>query len=94
VLPNVIAPVVIAATLGVAGAIMAEAALSFLGLGVPPPAPEWGRLIADGTELIANAPWVAAAPSVVLVVTVLGLTLAGDWLRDVVDPVRRRAARG
>jgi peptide/nickel transport system permease protein len=60
---------------------------------VPPPAPEWGRLIADGSEIIAEAPWLAAAPSAVLVLTVLGLTLAGDWLRDLADPVRRRSAR-
>jgi peptide/nickel transport system permease protein len=91
---NLVPSIIVLATLWLPQAIVYTAGLSFLGLGVPPPAPEWGRLIADGTELIATAPWVAAAPSAVLVVTVLGLTLAGDWLRDLVDPVRRRAARG
>src|SRR5687767_11498979 len=68
VLPNVIAPVVIAATLGVAGAIMAEAALSFLGLGVPPPAPSWGSMIADGRDLdqLRRAPWTSVFPGVAI----------------------------
>ena len=86
---NLVPSLIVLATLWLPQAIVYTAGLSFLGLGVPPPAPEWGRLISDGSESLARAPWVALAPSVVLVVTVLGLTLAGDWLRDAVDPVRR-----
>ncbi|HZF73907.1 MAG TPA: ABC transporter permease [Gemmatimonadaceae bacterium] len=88
VLPNVIAPVVIAATLGVAGAIMAEAALSFLGLGVPPPAPSWGSMIADGRDLdqLRRAPWTSVFPGVAIGAAVLGFYLLGDALRDALDP--------
>jgi ABC-type dipeptide/oligopeptide/nickel transport system permease subunit len=88
VLPNVIAPVVIAATLGVAGAIMAEAALSFLGLGVPPPAPSWGSMIADGRDLeqLRRAPWTSVFPGVAIGAAVLGFKLLGDALRDALDP--------
>jgi len=88
VLPNVIAPVVIAATLGVAGAIMAEAALSFLGLGVPPPAPSWGSMIADGRDLnqLRNAPWTSVFPGMAIGAAVLGFNLLGDALRDALDP--------
>ena len=86
---NLVPSLIVLATLWLPQAIVYTAGLSFLGLGVPPPAPEWGRLIADGTDAIATAPWIAGAPSVVLVVAVLGVTLAGDWLRDTVDPLRR-----
>ena len=88
VLPNVIAPVVIAATLGVAGAIMAEAALSFLGLGVQPPTPSWGSMIADGRDLdqLRNAPWTSVFPGVAIGASVLGFNLLGDALRDALDP--------
>ena len=88
VLPNVIAPVVIAATLGVAGAIMAEAALSFLGLGVPPPTPSWGSMIADGRDLdqLRRAPWTSVFPGVAIGLAVLGFNLLGDALRDALDP--------
>jgi peptide/nickel transport system permease protein len=86
---NLVPSLIVLATLWLPQAIVYTAGLSFLGLGVPPPAPEWGRLIADGTEGIADAPWVAGAPSAILVVAVLGVTLAGDWLRDMVDPLRR-----
>jgi ABC-type dipeptide/oligopeptide/nickel transport system permease subunit len=88
VLPNVIAPVVIAATLGIAGAIMAEAALSFLGLGVQPPTPSWGAMIADGRDLsqLRNAPWTSLAPGLAIGAAVLGFNLLGDALRDALDP--------
>src|SRR6476646_2019811 len=90
VLPNVIAPVVIAATLGVAGAIMAEAALSFLGLGVQPPTPSWGGMIADGRDLnlLRNAPWTSVFPGLAIGAAVLGFNLLGDALRDALDPRR------
>jgi ABC-type dipeptide/oligopeptide/nickel transport system permease subunit len=88
VLPNVVAPVVIAATLGIAGAIMAEAALSFLGLGVQPPTPSWGAMIADGRDLsqLRNAPWTSVAPGLAIGAAVLGFNLLGDALRDALDP--------
>ncbi|MEP6778771.1 MAG: ABC transporter permease [Gemmatimonadaceae bacterium] len=94
VLPNVIAPVVIAATLGIAGAIMAEAALSFLGLGVQPPTPSWGAMIADGRDLsqLRNAPWTSLAPGLAIGAAVLGFNLLGDALRDALDP-RNNARR-
>jgi peptide/nickel transport system permease protein len=88
VLPNVAGPVIIAATLGVAGAIMAEAALSFLGLGVQPPTPSWGAMIADGRDLgqLRHAPWTSLAPGLAIGVAVLGFNLLGDALRDALDP--------
>ena len=88
VLPNVIAPVVIAATLGVAGAIMAEAALSFLGLGVQPPTPSWGAMIADGRDLsqLRNSPWTSLFPGLAIGASVLGFNLLGDAMRDALDP--------
>lgn len=90
VLPNVLAPVIIAATLGIAGAIMAEAALSFLGLGVQPPTPSWGAMIADGRDLsqLRMAPWTSLAPGVAIGLAVLGFNLFGDALRDALDPRR------
>ena len=94
VLPNVIAPVLIAATLGIAAAIMAEASLSFLGLGVQPPTPSWGSMIADGRDLnqLRNAPWTSVSPGLAIGAAVLGFNLLGDALRDALDP--RHAARG
>ena len=88
VLPNVIAPVVIASTLGMAGAIMAEAALSFLGLGVQPPTPSWGAMIADGRDLsqLRSSPWTSLFPGLAIGATVLGFNLLGDALRDALDP--------
>jgi peptide/nickel transport system permease protein/oligopeptide transport system permease protein len=93
VLPSVLAPVLIAATLGVAAAIMAESSLSFLGLGVQPPTPSWGAMIADGRDLnqLRTAPWTSVAPGVAIGAAVLGFNLLGDALRDALDP--RHAAR-
>src|SRR5712671_228767 len=84
-LPNVIAPVIVAATLGIGGAIMAEAALSFLGLGAQPPTPSWGAMVAEGRDLLRVAPWVSIAPGVAIGLAVLGLNLLGDGLRDALD---------
>src|SRR5215475_13559645 len=88
VLPSVVAPVVIAATLGVAGAIMAESSLSFLGLGVQPPTPSWGAMIADGRDLyqLRHAPWTSVFPGLAIGAAVLGFNLVGDALRDALDP--------
>lgn len=90
ILPNVVGPVVIAATLGIAGAIMAEAALSFLGLGIQPPTASWGSMIADGRDLdqLRNAPWTSLAPGLAIGAAVLGFNLLGDALRDALDPQR------
>ena len=85
ILPNVLAPVIIAATLGVGGAITAEAALSFVGLGAQPPTPSWGAMVAEGRDLLRVAPWVSLFPGLAIGVAVLGLNLLGDGLRDALD---------
>jgi len=94
ILPSVVAPVVIAATLGVAGAIMAESSLSFLGLGVQPPTPSWGSMIADGRDLyqLRHAPWTSLFPGLAIGAAVLGFNMLGDALRDALDPRAVRAA--
>lgn len=94
VLPNVIAPVIIAGTLGIAGAIMAEAALSFLGLGVQPPNPSWGSMIADGRDLsqLRGAPWTSVAPGIAIGSAVLAFNLLGDAMRDAFDPRAQKHA--
>jgi peptide/nickel transport system permease protein len=89
ILPNAMTPVIVAAALGVGNAIMLEAGLSFLGLGVQPPTPSWGNLIASGRDTLVNAPWVATAPGVALVLVVVAATLLGDALRDRLDPAHR-----
>ena len=93
ILPSTVAPVVIAATLGVAGAIMAEASLSFLGLGVQPPTPSWGSMIADGRDLyqLRHAPWTSVFPGLAIGAAVLAFNLLGDALRDALDPRAIRA---
>jgi peptide/nickel transport system permease protein len=82
VLPNTLGPAIVATTLGVGNAILLESGLAFLGLGVQPPQPSWGNMIAGGRDLIVTAPWVAIAPGVALILTVLGCTLLGDAWRD------------
>ncbi len=82
VLPNAIGPAFVAATLGVGNAILLESGLSFLGLGIQPPAPSWGNMIAGGRDLLVTAPWVALAPGIALVVTVLATSVVGDEWRD------------
>ena len=81
-LPNALGPAIVAATLGVGNAILLESGLSFLGMGIQPPRPSWGNMIAGGRDLIVTAPWVAIAPGLALVTTVLAATLIGDSLRD------------
>lgn len=81
-LPNALGPAIVATTLGVGNAILLESGLSFLGLGIQPPAPSWGNMIAGGRDLIVTAPWVAIAPGIALALTVLACTLLGDGLRD------------
>jgi peptide/nickel transport system permease protein len=92
ILPNALTPVIVAAALGVGNAILLEAGLSYLGLGVQPPTPSWGNMIASGRDTLVNAPWVAAAPGVALVLVVVACTLLGDALRDVLDPGMRASS--
>lgn len=86
VLPNILAPIIVIATLDVAAVIILEAALSFLGLGVQPPTVTWGRMLADGRDYLATAWWVATFPGVFITLLCLSLIFLGDWLRDVLDP--------
>ena len=86
ILPNALTPVIVAGALGIGNAISLEAGLSYFGLGVQPPTPSWGNMIASGRDVLVNAPWVAAAPGVALVLVVVACTLLGDALRDVLDP--------
>jgi peptide/nickel transport system permease protein len=88
ILPNALTPVIVAAALGLGNAILLEAGLSFLGLGVQPPTPSWGNLMASGRDTLVNAPWVATAPGVALVVVVVAATMLGDAVRDRLDPER------
>ncbi len=82
VMPNALGSAIVAITLGVGGAILLESGLSFLGLGVQPPQPSWGNMIADGRDAIVIAPWVALAPGLALIITVVASTFLGDALRD------------
>jgi peptide/nickel transport system permease protein len=84
--PNCVAPIIVMATVSAADAILTEASLSFLGLGVQPPTATWGGVISDGREFLRNAPWVSTVAGVAIMVTVLGLNLMGDGLRDLIDP--------
>lgn len=82
ILPNALTPVIVSAALGLGNAIMLEAGLSFLGLGVQPPTPSWGNMIASGRDTLVNAPWIAAAPGAALVLVVVACTLLGDAVQD------------
>ena len=86
ILPNCLAPIIVQATLGVASAILSAAGLSFLGLGLQPPSPEWGAMLSEGRSYIYNAPWLTICPGVSIVLVVLSLNLFGDGLRDALDP--------
>lgn len=92
-LPNAATPLIVAAALGVGNAIMLEAGLSFLGLGIPAPAPSWGNMIANGRDALVNAPWVATFPGLAVALTVVACNLLGDGLRDALDPQGRAASR-
>jgi peptide/nickel transport system permease protein len=86
VLPNVITPAIIIATFGVAAAIIGESTLSFLGVGIQPPTPTWGNMLADGRAYVASAWWLATFPGLAIMLTVLSINVIGDWLRDYLDP--------
>jgi peptide/nickel transport system permease protein len=86
ILPNIVGPILVIATLGVSGAILIEASLSFLGLGTQPPTPSWGGMLATAREQLFTAPWISIFPGMFIFLTVLGLNLFGDGLRDLLDP--------
>jgi peptide/nickel transport system permease protein len=90
VLPNVTTPIIVAATLGIGNAILAEATLSFLGLGVQPPTASWGTIIQAGGDRLIDAWWIATFPGLAIVLTVMSFNLVGDGLRDALDPRRTR----
>ena len=86
ILPNTLAPVLVSATLGIAGAILIESSLSFLGLGVQPPDASWGNMLMEGKSVLEIAPWLSLWPGLSILVTVLGYNLLGESLRDLLDP--------
>jgi peptide/nickel transport system permease protein len=86
ILPNVIAPIIVISTNGIAGAIIAGAALSFLGLGQQPPDPEWGVMLSEGQRVMRSAWWTTTFPGIAIMITVLAINLLGDGLRDILDP--------
>jgi peptide/nickel transport system permease protein len=90
VLPNLAPSILVLATLHVGYVIVLEAALSFLGVGIPPPTPSWGVMVADGRGLIEQAWWVSILPGIAILVTVLSLNILGDWVRDRLDPKLRQ----
>lgn len=91
--PNVTAPVIVQSSLGVTTAIITEASLSFLGVGVRPPTPSWGSMLSQGYQYLETAPWLAAASGATIFVTVLGLNFFGDGLRAILDPRLARSGR-
>ena len=90
ILPNVLAPVIVLGTLGVASSILAAAGLSFIGLGAQAPTPEWGAMLSRGRDYLRSEWWVATFPGVAILFTVLGINLLGDGLRDALDPQLRK----
>lgn len=86
ILPNALSPVLVSATLGVAGAILTESALSFLGIGVQPPTPSWGNILTSGKDYIEFAWWLSLFPGLAILVTVLSYNLVGEGIRDALDP--------
>ena len=90
ILPNVFNTIIVLATLEVGHLILLESSLSFLGVGVPPPQPAWGLMVADGREFLTSAYWITLFPGLCILAAVLSLNLFGDWLRDTLDPRRRQ----
>jgi peptide/nickel transport system permease protein len=89
-LPNVASSILVLATLQVGWAIVVESTLSFLGAGIPPPAPTWGNLVAEGRDVLDDAWWISLFPGLAIMAVVLSLNLVGDWLRDALDPRLRQ----
>jgi peptide/nickel transport system permease protein len=90
ILPNVAAPLIVLATIGIAGSILSAAGLSYLGLGAQPPTPEWGAMLSSARSFVRDAWWMATFPGLAIMIVVLSLNLFGDGLRDVLDPRTRR----
>jgi peptide/nickel transport system permease protein len=90
ILPNAMAPVLVAATLGIASAVLTESALSFLGIGVQPPTPSWGNMLTQGQSVLGIAWWLSFFPGMAILVTVLGYNLLGEGIRDAIDPRLRQ----
>jgi len=90
ILPNSIQPLIVQASLGMAGAVLSEASLSFLGLGVPEPVPSWGKMLDDGRQHLFNAPHMVIFPGLMIMITVLAFNFLGDGLREWLDPKQRR----
>jgi ABC-type dipeptide/oligopeptide/nickel transport system permease subunit len=86
ILPNILSPIIVGFTMGIGRTIMVAASLSFIGLGVPPPTPEWGALISEGRDYFRNYPWQILFPGLAIFITVLGINIFGDGLRDALDP--------
>lgn len=86
IIPNSLAPIIVQATLGVAGAILSAAGLSFIGLGIQIPTPEWGAMLSAGRQFIRDYPYISAFPGLAIMITIFGLNLLGDGLRDALDP--------
>ena len=91
ILPNILSPLIVVATLDLARTIILESTLSFLGLGIQPPTPSWGGMLSDGREYLLSAWWIATFPGVALMLTALSFNRLGDWFRDLTDPRLRRA---
>jgi peptide/nickel transport system permease protein len=89
ILPNAVQPLIVQASLGMAGAVLSEASLSFLGLGIPPPAPSWGTMIEEARQFFVSAPHVLFFPGVAIALTVLAFNFIGDGLRQYLDPKQR-----
>jgi peptide/nickel transport system permease protein len=90
ILPNVIGPLFIVASMDIPSVVALEAGLTYLGMGIPPPAPSWGRILEEGFDLIREAPWIVVAGGIPLIITTLGFTFLGESLRDLLDPRLRR----
>lgn len=90
ILPNCLTPLIVQSTFVFAYAVLAEASLSFVGAGPPPPAPSWGNILSEGRQYIRTAPWITIFPGIFIALTVLGLNLTGDGLRDALDPKMKR----
>jgi peptide/nickel transport system permease protein len=94
ILPNSYGPIIVQIAFGFAWAILVESGMSFLGLGMPPPAPSWGNIITDGRQFLYSAPWIMLFPGLAISLAVMGLNFIGDGLRDLLDPRLRNAAKG